>query len=202
MGSLREEIQPLHFVIPDQLIDRTTMRKSTFFEDGISAHISFADPFCLELTQIIGSCLEKLNLVYHKNKTLVVMEGPAFSTRAESKMYRAFGADIINMSGLPESKLAAEAEICYAMVCMTTDYDSWRVNEETVSLNSVLANLSANSENALKLLTSLIPVLEEKGVGSLNCVIEIEGTAKNSIITAVHKRIPETVGKLSYILDL
>lgn len=190
VGSLRQEIAPLDFVLPSQIIDRTKARPSTFFENGIVAHAPFADPFSQSLATRIAETASKIGMKLHTNKTLVCMEGPLFSTRAESHMYRAWGADIINMSVLPESKLAREAEIAYQMVCMSTDYDCWKEDEEHVTVEMVIANLTKNAENAKKLLSALIPSL---GNGD---DLSLLGSTKFSIITAPEKRNPEQVKKL------
>ncbi|PJZ50453.1 S-methyl-5'-thioadenosine phosphorylase [Leptospira saintgironsiae] len=193
VGSLREEIKPLDFVLPSQIIDRTRGRESTFFGKGVVAHAPFADPFSQNLSDRINKAAAKVNLPIHQNKTLVCMEGPLFSTRAESHMYRSWGGDIINMSVLPESKLAREAEIAYQMVCMSTDYDCWRENEEAVTAEMVMANLGKNAENAKKLLSALIPAL---GNGD---DLSLKNSTKYSIITAPERRNPDTVAKLKVL---
>lgn len=193
VGSLREEIKPLDFVLPSQIIDRTRGRESTFFGKGVVAHAPFADPFSQNLSDRINKAAAKVNLPIHRNKTLVCMEGPLFSTRAESHMYRSWGGDIINMSVLPEAKLAREAEIAYQMVCMSTDYDCWRENEEAVTAEMVMANLGKNAENAKKLLSALIPSL---GNGD---DLSLKNSTKYSIITAPERRNPDTVAKLKVL---
>lgn len=193
VGSLREEIKPLDFVLPSQIIDRTRGRESTFFGKGVVAHAPFADPFSQNLSDRINKAAAKVNLPIHQNKTLVCMEGPLFSTRAESHMYRSWGGDIINMSVLPEAKLAREAEIAYQMVCMSTDYDCWRENEEAVTAEMVMANLGKNAENAKKLLSALIPALGNSDDLSL------KNSTKYSIITAPERRNPDTVAKLKVL---
>ncbi|PKA17739.1 MULTISPECIES: S-methyl-5'-thioadenosine phosphorylase [Leptospira] len=193
VGSLREEIKPLDFVLPSQIIDRTRGRESTFFGKGVVAHAPFADPFSQNLSDRINKAAAKVNLPIHQNKTLVCMEGPLFSTRAESHMYRSWGGDIINMSVLPEAKLAREAEIAYQMVCMSTDYDCWRENEEAVTAEMVMANLGKNAENAKKLLSALIPSL---GNGD---DLSLKNSTKYSIITAPERRNPDTVAKLKVL---
>jgi 5'-methylthioadenosine phosphorylase len=145
-GSLQEEIAPLDLVIPDQIIDRTHGRRSSFFGDGLVAHIGFADPFCPSLSHVLAACAEEAGPRVHRGGTLVVMEGPAFSTRAESRLYRSWGASLIGMTALPEAKLAREAEICYAAVACATDYDCWHEVEEDVSADMILANLFKNVE--------------------------------------------------------
>ncbi|PJZ77977.1 S-methyl-5'-thioadenosine phosphorylase [Leptospira neocaledonica] len=193
VGSLREEIKPLDFVLPSQIIDRTRGRESTFFGKGVVAHAPFADPFSKNLSDRINQAAAKINLQIHQNKTLVCMEGPLFSTRAESHMYRSWGGDIINMSVLPEAKLAREAEIAYQMICMSTDYDCWRENEEAVTAEMVMANLGKNAENAKKLLSALIPAL---GNGD---DLSLKNSTKYSIITAPERRNPDTVAKLKVL---
>ncbi|MEI7011137.1 S-methyl-5'-thioadenosine phosphorylase [Leptospira licerasiae] len=193
VGSLREEIKPLDFVLPSQIIDRTRGRESTFFGKGVVAHAPFADPFSKNLSDRINKAATKINLQIHQNKTLICMEGPLFSTRAESHMYRSWGGDIINMSVLPEAKLAREAEIAYQMICMSTDYDCWRENEEAVTAEMVMANLGKNAENAKKLLNSLIPDL---GNGD---DLSLKNSTKYSIITAPERRNPDTVAKLKVL---
>jgi 5'-methylthioadenosine phosphorylase len=191
VGSLREEIAPRDFVLPDQIIDRTKgIRESTFFGKGVVAHASFGDPFSKNLSDRINSLATNLGIKMHTGKTLVCMEGPLFSTRAESKMYRMVGGDIINMSVLPEAKLAREAEIAYQMVCMSTDYDSWREHEEAVTVEMIIANLTHNNNTAKKLIADLIPLL---GNGD---DLSLIGTSKFSIFTNPTKRNEEQMKKI------
>jgi len=195
VGSLREEIAPRDFVLPSQIIDRTKgVRPSTFFERGLVAHAAFGDPFTHYLADIIAEEAKVLKGVkIHRDKTLVCMEGPAFSTRAESVMYRNLGGDIINMSVLPEAKLAREAEIAYQMVCMSTDYDSWREEEEAVTADYIIGNLNANADNAKALLKAVLHRLgNEKNPH--------EGSMKYAVITAPEKCDPAVVAKLNAIL--
>lgn len=193
VGSLREEIAPLDFVIPSQIIDRTKTRDFTFFGGGVVAHATFGDPFSKSLAERIETCAKKIRLKIHTNKTLVCMEGPLFSTRAESKMYRMLGGDVINMSVIPEAKLAREAEIAYQMICMSTDYDSWKEHEEAVTVEVVVSNLKKNGENAKRLLQELIPML---GNGD---DLTLKGNTKNSIITSPEKRNPKKMKDLEYL---
>lgn len=194
VGSLKQEIAPLDFVLPDQIIDRTKGRDTTFFENGIVAHIGFADPFCSRLHDIILPAAKELGLKMHTGETLVVMEGPAFSTRAESRLYRSWGAGIINMSTIPEAKLAREAELCYAVICMSTDYDCWHETEEDVSVDLVINNLNTNSKNAKNLVRILAGKLaEERTCGCREA-------AKFAVITAPEKRDREQAKKLGAIL--
>ena len=195
VGSLREEIAPMDFVLPDQIIDRTKgIRESTYFKNGLVAHAPFGDPFSRYLSSKIKSIIPGMGLKFHTDRTLICMEGPLFSTRAESKMYRLIGGDIINMSVLPEAKLAREAEIHYQMVCMSTDYDAWKDHEESVTVEAVLEYLHKNSENAKKMIATLIPILGNSEDLSLH------GTTKFSIITSREKRNPEEVKKMSGLL--
>ncbi|KAI9286233.1 nucleoside phosphorylase domain-containing protein [Umbelopsis sp. AD052] len=177
------------------------IRPSTFFGEGLVAHAMFADPFHAGLADLVYAQREVLDFgaKIHKNKTAVCMEGPAFSTRAESHMYRAWGADIINMSALPEAKLAREAEIDYQMVCMSTDYDCWRVEEEAVTVETVMQNMVNNGANAKKLLLAVLPSLEE-AVSKDALLPNYKGSMKFSGMTASEKRTAETVKKLEYIL--
>ena len=151
VGSLREEITPRDLAVPDQLIDQTRGRASTFFGRGLVAHISFADPFCPTLRELLVQCARQAGATVHAKGTCVVTEGPQFSTKAESILYRSQGADLIGMTSLPEAKLAREAEICYASLCCVTDYDIWHESYGTVSAEMILANLALNSKTAEKI---------------------------------------------------
>lgn len=193
VGSLREEIAPRDFVLPSQIIDRTKgVRASSFFESGLVAHASFGEPFDPGLAKLIKG-VSVPGLKVHSDKVVICMEGPAFSTRAESQLYRSIGGDIINMSVLPEAKLAREAEIPYQMICMSTDYDAWREHEEVVTTETVIGHLNANAESAKKILAVLLPLLGE-GPNPLS------GTMKYAVITAPEKRSEEQIKKLNTIL--
>jgi 5'-methylthioadenosine phosphorylase len=146
VGSLREDIEPLHMVVPDQLIDRTSGRPSTFFGEGLVAHVAFADPFCPDLRAVLGEATQRTGAVVHRGGAYVAIEGPAFSTRAESNLYRSWSADVIGMTALPEAKLAREAEICYAVLACSTDYDCWHDTHESVTAGLIVANLLQNVE--------------------------------------------------------
>lgn len=148
VGSLRQEVEPLHMVVPDQLIDRTRGRVSTFFGGGLVGHIAFDTPFCPALSAALSLAAGQAGATVHPRGTYVVMEGPAFSTKAESNLYRSWGADVIGMTGLPEAKLAREAEIHYATLACVTDYDTWHEAHETVTADLILANLRRNVETA------------------------------------------------------
>ncbi len=158
VGSLREQMAPRDVVIPDQIIDRTKgVRPPSFFGNGLVVHISMAEPYCPELRQICFEAAKSAGARAHAGGTLVVMEGPQFSTKAESLMYRQLGGDLIGMTALPEAKLAREAEMCYATVAMVTDYDCWHEAEGPVSADMVVANLLANVDVAKNLVRSMIP---------------------------------------------
>jgi 5'-methylthioadenosine phosphorylase len=160
-GSFKEALKPGHLLIPDQIIDRTRQRASTFFTDGIVAHIQFADPFCPVLSDIIYSAAKEAGATVHKGGIFVVMEGPAFSTRAESRLYKSWGADVLGMTVLPEAKLAREAEICYASIACITDYDSWHETAETVTVEAILTTMRNNidfAKKTIKLAVGRLPV--------------------------------------------
>ena len=165
VGSLKENLAPLDLVIPDQLIDRTRHRDNTFFDQGLVVHVGFADPFCAASSRLIQKSAQELGITTHVGGTMVVMEGPAFSTRAESFMYRSWGADIIGMTALPEAKLAREAEMCYATMAWITDYDCWHQATEDVTVELVVQNLQKNVHNSKELITRVVPQM----VGELDC---------------------------------
>jgi 5'-methylthioadenosine phosphorylase len=152
VGSFKEEIRPGHLLIPDQLIDRTRQRQNTFFGDGIVAHIQFAEPFCPDMRMLLFAAAHKAGADVHLGGTYVVMEGPAFSTRAESRLHKSWGADVIGMTALPEAKLAREAEICYGLVALSTDYDAWHEAKEAVSVDVILNTLRRNVEMSKQLI--------------------------------------------------
>ena len=159
VGSLQEHVAPLDMIVPDQLIDRTRLREHTFFGDGLVGHIAFGDPFCPVLSDLLATAADDTEAKVHRGGTYVVMEGPAFSTRAESGLYRSWGASIIGMTALPEAKLAREAEMCYAVLGMATDYDVWHATHDDVSVDMILQNLSKNVAVSKQALRRLIPRL-------------------------------------------
>jgi 5'-methylthioadenosine phosphorylase len=164
VGSMREDIEPGHVVVPDQLIDRTRSgRPSTFFEGGLVAHVQLADPYCPGLRHGIAEAARAAGADVHNGGTLLVMEGPAFSTRAESLLYRSWGVDVIGMTALPEAKLAREAELCYATLALATDYDCWHATEEDVTVEAVLAVLRRNTALARRVLRGLVDRLPPEG---------------------------------------
>ena len=189
-GSLKEEIRPQDFVIPFQFVDRTNQaRKMTFFEEGIVVHISFAEPVCMDLAKTLYEVVKKLNLRVHLGGTYLNMEGPAFSTRAESELYRKWGMDIIGMTNMAEAKLAREAEICYVTLAAVTDYDCWYEPEEAVSAQMVIENLKKNVQNAQNIIKELIPHIKEER--SCCC----KDALKNAIVTP-SKFIPKKTKKI------
>ncbi len=149
-GSFKEELKPGDLLVPDQIIDRTRQRQSTFFDGEIVAHIQFADPFCQVLSDIVYNAAKEAKATAHKGGTFVAMEGPAFSTRAESRLYKSWGADVLGMTVLPEAKLAREAEMCYASIACITDYDSWHESKEEVSVETILTTMRNNIDLAKK----------------------------------------------------
>lgn len=179
-GSLKKELAPLDIVIPDQLVDRTNQaRQMTFFGEGVVAHIQFADPFCNELSRQLYEAGKAIGTKMHLGGTYLNMEGPQFSTRAESKLYRQWGMDIIGMTNLGEAKLAREAEICYATIACITDYDCWHMDEEcaVVSVDMIIQNLLKNVQVSKDILKKVLPDLREKR--SCACAHAL----KNSIVT-------------------
>jgi len=159
VGSMKIEHKPLDFVIPDQFFDRTRGRISTFFGNGIVAHISFADPICPQLSATAHACAQQTGITSKLGGTYLCMEGPAFSTRAESNIYRSWGMDVIGMTNLQEAKLAREAEICYVTIAMVTDYDCWHEEHDAVTVEQIIGTLNQNAENACKLVRQIVKTL-------------------------------------------
>src|ERR1700728_786500 len=159
VGSLKLEHKPTEFVVPDQFIDRTTQRPSTFFGDGIVGHVSFGDPICATVAKAIQQGAESVGVVTKQGGVYVCMEGPQFSTRAESNLYRSWGADIIGMTNLQEAKLAREAEICYATMAMVTDYDCWREGHDDVTVDQIVAVMHQNADNASKVVRAAVAAM-------------------------------------------
>ena len=170
VGSLKEKIKPGHFVLPSQFIDFTKSRKNSFSKDGKVIHISVADPFCPELQKIVSDVMENQNITMHKNCTYVCIEGPRFSTKAESKIYKSIGADIIGMTLVPECQLAREAQMCYVSISTVTDYDVWA--EKPVTAKEVMNTLSKNVETTKKLLIGLIKKMPENFTSKRACSCE------------------------------
>ncbi len=159
VGSLREEIAPLHLVVPDQFIDRTSGRVGTFFGDGIAGHIAFGDPVCGVLAGVVHESATAVGATVHEGGTYVCMEGPAFSTKAESNLYRSWGASIIGMTNLQEAKLAREAEICYTTLALVTDYDCWHPDHDSVTVEMIIENLTRNAKTAQQVIARAVEAL-------------------------------------------
>src|SRR5471032_1527100 len=162
VGSLREEYKPLDIVIPDQFVDRTKGRISTFFGRGLVAHVGFAHPFCGVLSKIAGDSVQAVGATVHRGGTYVNMEGPQFSTLAESKLYRSWGADVIGMTNLQEAKLAREAEICYATIALVTDYDCWHPDHDAVTVDQIVKVLHTNADNAARVVKQAVAVIPKE----------------------------------------
>jgi 5'-methylthioadenosine phosphorylase len=199
VGSLKAEAKPLDMVVPDQFIDRTKGRASTFFGEGIIAHIAFGDPVCPKLAGILTEAIASLNLpdiTLHQGGTYVCMEGPAFSTKAESNLYRSWGATIIGMTNLPEAKLAREAEIAYATLAMVTDYDCWHPDHDSVTVEMVIGNLTKNAVNAQQVIRETVRRLSQTLP-----VSEAHSALKFAIITPLDKAPAATKEKLGLLLN-
>ena len=195
-GSFKKEIKPGDLVIPDQLIDRTRSRVNSFFGEGIVAHIPFAEPFCPVLSQIVFKAAREVGASVHPRGTYIAMEGPAFSTRAESRLYRSWGADIIGMTALPEAKLAREAEICYASIACVSDYDSWWEPGEPVTVDVILNVLHQNiniAKNIIKLAITRIP--EERRCGCATALKTAIVTAPELIPSEQREKLDLLIGK-------
>ncbi len=194
VGSLKEEIKPLDFLVADQYVDRTNQsRKTTFFGDGIVAHIGFANPSCDILNKLIYQAGETLGFNMHEKGTYLNMEGPAFSTKAESNLYRSWGMDVIGMTNMPEARCAREAEICYSTLAMVTDYDCWHDSED-VSVDMIIQNLLKNVENAKKILKEVIPQIPQ----ARDCICS--SALKEAIITDKNLIPEDTKKKLDIII--
>src|SRR5215469_3184913 len=194
VGSLKEEHKPLEFVIPDQFFDRTRHRVDTFFGNGIAAHIAFADPVCPELASVVEGACKKAGVVGKKGGTYVCMEGPQFSTKAESNVYRSWGMDVIGMTNLQEAKLAREAEICYATVAMVTDYDCWHPHHDSVTVDQIVAVLVKNAENACQVMREAVATMPNERT------CKCESALKHAILTDKNKIPPKTRERLKLIL--
>jgi 5'-methylthioadenosine phosphorylase len=195
VGSLKEEHRPLDFVIPDQFVDRTRGRISTFFGDGLVAHISFAHPICPELAWVVANACTDAGVRAAQGGTYLCMEGPAFSTKAESNLYRSWGMDVIGMTNLQEAKLAREAEICYVTVAMVTDYDCWHPDHDAVTVNQIIATLTRNAENACAVVAHAVAKMPTER--TCTC-----GSALAHAIITDRKLVPEaTRRKLGILID-
>lgn len=198
VGSLREDFAPGDFVLVDQYIDRTFAREKSFFGPGCVAHVSLAHPTCTRLSAICAEAARSAGAKVHQGATYLAMEGPQFSTRAESLMYRQWAADVIGMTGMPEAKLAREAELCYASVAMVTDYDCWHDSHDAVDVQQVIATLVANSGRAKDLVTAL-PTLIAPGSERCHCPHGCDHALSHAVMTAPDKRDAELMAKLDAV---
>lgn len=196
VGSLKEDIAPLDVVLPDQFFDRTRGRVSTFFGEGLVAHIAFGDPVCLDLLEQVYQASCKVGKPARKGGTYVCMEGPAFSTRAESNLYRSWGMDVIGMTNLQEAKLAREAEICYATIALVTDYDCWHASHETVSADMIIDNLQKNCRAAQSILAQTVRDMKDRR--DCQCASALRYaiiTDRSAIPEATRKKLGFIIGK-------
>ncbi len=196
VGSLREDLRPLDIVFPDQFIDRTFSRTSTFFGNGIVAHVGFAQPICEPLRLLTATCAENVGARVHRGGTYVCMEGPQFSTLAESNLYRSWGAAVIGMTNLQEAKLAREAEICYTTMALVTDYDCWHPDHESVTVELVIQNLTQNAKTAQQVVAAAV----EQYVGRVGCqcgsaLLTALITRRDMIPDAVKRDLAPIIGK-------
>jgi len=197
-GSMREDYAPRHIVVPDQVFDRTKNRPSTFFGNGFVAHISFDQPFCPDLSALIYDAVVKTGATAHRGGTFIVIEGPQFSTKAESRIYRQWGVDIIGMTALPEAKLAREAEICYGVMAHVTDYDVWHESEEPVTVAMLIENLNANASVSKQALAYLAPMIAARTEHTCACQSALSTaliTDRNTIPPQIKTRLAALVGK-------
>ncbi len=188
VGSLREDIEPLHMVVPDQFYDRTKTRISSFFGNGLAVHISFAHPFCSEIQAMLEASCRGAGVTHHRGGIYLCIEGPAFSTLAESNAYRAWGMDVIGMTNLTEAKLAREAEICYATLALVTDYDCWHPGHDAVTVEQIYTVLTRNAENAQKVIRLVLRQLPSQR--SCKC-----GTALAQAIITDRRKVPAATRK-------
>jgi 5'-methylthioadenosine phosphorylase len=196
VGSLKEEHKPLEFVIPDQFVDRTRHRVDTFFGDGVVAHIAFADPICPQLSAIVAAACKKAGVVGKRGGTYICMEGPQFSTKAESNLYRSWGIDVIGMTNLQEAKLAREAEICYVTVAMVTDYDCWHPHHDSVTVDQIVTVLLKNAENACNVVRDAVAAMpEDRTCKCRSALAHAILTDRTKIPQATKERLKLILGK-------
>ena len=196
VGSLKQEHKPTDFLIPDQFVDRTYKRVSTFFGDGLVAHVAFGDPVCPEVANVMNTACQKANVVGKKGGTYICMEGPQFSTKAESNLYRSWGMDVVGMTNLQEAKLAREAEICYATLAMVTDYDCWHPEHDSVTVDQIVAVLHKNAENACNVVKHAVAAMPKQH--SCKCDQSLATaimTDRSKIPAATLERLRPIVGK-------
>lgn len=198
VGSMREDVEPRHFVVPDQLYDRTKgIRRHTFFGGGVVGHVGFADPFCAHVRSILVESARGAGATTHDGGTYVCIEGPQFSTRAESRIYRGMGVDVIGMTAIPEAKLAREAGICYATLAMVTDYDVWHESEAEVTVEMVLQNMSHNVKLARATLSTALQRLADADLSGCGC----RGAGAAAVITPEDSRDRQTLERLRVVLE-
>jgi 5'-methylthioadenosine phosphorylase len=196
VGSMKEEIRPGDIVVPDQFIDRTKSRAASFFGEGVAGHVGFADPVCSDLAAHVYAAAKHAGARVHQGGTYVVIDGPMFSTRAESNVYRSWGASVIGMTNLPEAKLAREAEICYSTIALSTDYDCWHETEEDVSVEAVLAIIRQNVELAKRIVKDAIArIPAQRGCGCVAAAQHAIMTAPEAIPPAARERLGTLYGK-------
>lgn len=196
VGSMKKALKPGHVVLPDQFIDHTKRRASTFFERGIVAHVAFADPLCGALCNALHQAAARVGVMAHQGGTYLCIEGPQFSSRGESLLYRQWGVDVIGMTNMPEAKLAREAELCYATLALVTDYDCWHSSEESVTVEMILATLHKNVEQAKRILRAAVPVVA--GSRACACATALQYaivTAPEKIPGATKKKLQPLIGK-------
>ncbi|MET4805453.1 S-methyl-5'-thioadenosine phosphorylase [Limibacillus sp. MBR-115] len=196
VGSLREELAPGDFVLVDQFIDRTFAREKSFFDTGLVAHVSMANPVCGRLGHCLQQAGDTLGLTMHRGGTYLAMEGPQFSTRAESELYRSWNCSVIGMTNMPEAKLAREAELCYATIAMVTDYDCWHPEHEHVTVDGVIATMLQNASKARHLIETVIPLLAEKRA---LCPQGCQRALDHAVVTQPPERAPEVVSRLDAV---
>ncbi|HEX5163946.1 MAG TPA: S-methyl-5'-thioadenosine phosphorylase [Thermomicrobiales bacterium] len=196
VGSLREDCPPRSFVVPDGTIDRTLTRQRTFFDNGIVAHVSIADPFCPTLSALLASVAETGGLPVHRGGTYIAIEGPQFSTRAESALFRSWGASVIGMTAMPEARLAREAELCYSCLAMVTDYDVWHEEDGPVTVDAVLANLFAMTDAVQTIVTTLAgEALPDCDAGCSDALSNAIATSPDAIDAATRARLAPIAGR-------
>ena len=196
VGSLKEELTPGTFVLCDQFIDRTVQRERSFFDAGLTAHVSLAEPTCTRLMDVLQQGAEAEGIPVHRGGTYLCIEGPQFSTRAESELFRQWGCDVIGMTNMPEARLAREAELCYTTIAMVTDYDCWHDDHDNVSVEAVIKVLLANADKARALVRRAVPALAGRAQA---CPRGCQQALDNAIITQPHARDPELVAKLDTV---
>ena len=196
VGSLKQEHKPTDFVIPDQFYDRTKQRISTFFGEGIVAHVGFGEPVCGEVAKVVEGACKSANVVGKHGGTYVCMEGPQFSTKAESNAYRSFGFDVIGMTNLQEAKLAREAELCYATIAMVTDYDCWHDSHDSVTVDQIVAVLHQNAENACNVVREAVGAMpKERGCNCGSALATAILTSRDAVPAATREKLKLIIGK-------